>query len=70
MTSEKQRCPSCGNTSVRKRGVNTPGNISRRTVEKRYHRFVCDNDECEWTGTSRDIDWVENTANGNSALEW
>lgn len=65
----KQRCPSCGNKSLRKRGVNTPGNIKRRTMEDKCHRFVCDS--CEWTGSKRDIDWNERNDNeGMSAIDW
>ena len=62
-----QRCPSCGNKSVRKRGVNTPGNVKRRTMENKWHRFVCDS--CGWTGRKTDIDW-ETESKGQSVIDW
>lgn len=67
-TSKKQRCPACGKTSVRKRAMSTLGNIKRRTIEEKHHRFVCD--ECSWSGTTDDIDWNENVEESSSALEW
>ena len=69
MEQEKARCPSCGNNSVRKRGVNTPGNIRRRKVKDRSDRYVCDN--CEWTGDRDEIDWHDKVPDSaNSAMEW
>lgn len=71
MKENKERCPSCGNLSVRRRGVNMPGNIKRRKVEDRTHRYICDNNDCKWTGTHEDIDWTEKIPeSANSALEW
>jgi len=67
--SRKVRCPSCGNKAVRQRGVNTPGNIKRRDIEDRRHRYICDS--CDWTGSHEDIDWTERIPDtANSAMRW
>lgn len=66
----KQKCPDCGNVSVRKRAISTRGNVKRRSIEEKHHRFVCDNNSCSWSGTNKDIDWEEEVAEADNALDW